>query len=187
MRLLPVFVLPALLIALPLLGSRERPYLPLQSPVAQAVPETPEVKPGLKPLDFAPLSYYAGACARCHGDNGANYGDLLHNKSDAQLHEGIDMMAKGPGQSPLDEPQLAIVTAWHRALVEGKPFAHLAKIERGDKTLLSGEATPGSKVVLKSGGSQLEAAREGTGWKIEAPKDLDLETAELSAEAAGSK
>lgn len=182
MRLLPVLALPVFLIALPLLsrGSREHTYLPLQAP-AQA-PAAQEVKPGLKAVDFAPLGYYAGACARCHGDYGANYGDLLQNKSDAQLRDGIDMMAKGPGQSPLDEPQLAVMTAWHRALASGAPFAHLMKVERGDKTILSGEATPEAKVILKSGETSFEATREGTGWKIEAPKDLNLDAAELSAQ-----
>lgn len=181
-------ILPLLLIALPILsrGSREpeRKYLPLQAPAAEAAPEA---KAGLKPLDFAPLSYYAGACARCHGEQGANYGDILQHKTDAQLHEGIDMMAHGPGQSPLDEPQLQVMTAWHRALVDGKPFAHLMKVERGDKTVLSGEATLDAKVILKSGGSQSEATRDGLKWTIEAPNDVNLDAAELSAEAAGTK
>lgn len=183
---LPAIVLPALLIALPILsrGSREHKYLPLQAPAS--VPEA--AKPGLKVLDFAPLSYYAGACARCHGEAGANYGDLLQNKSDAQLHDGIDMMAHGPGQSPLDEPQLQVMTAWHRALADGKPFAHLMKVELGEeKTILSGEATPEVKVTLKSGESSFEAVREGAGWKIEAPKGVDLSGAEIVAEKAGAK
>ncbi len=180
MRLFPVIALPVLLIALPLLsrGSRERKYLPLQAPAADGI------KPSLKALDFAPLSYYAQKCARCHGDNGANYGDILQNKTDAQLHAGIGMMAHGPGQAPLDEPQLQVMTAWHRALVEVKPFVHLMKIERGDKTTLSGEATPEAKVVLKSGDQTFEATRDGVNWKIEAPKDVDLDKAELSASAA---
>ncbi len=178
MRLLPVLALPLFLIALPLLsqGSRERHYIPLQSAPASDV-----AKAGLKALDFAPLSYYDQKCARCHGDNGANYGDLLQNKTDAQLHDGIDAMAHGPGQAPLDEPQLQVLTAWHRALVEGKPFVHLMKVEHGDKTLLSGEATPEARVILKCGQSSFEAVRDGMSWKIEAPKDVDLEKAELSA------
>ena len=178
MRFLPL-VLPLFLIALPLLsrtspGSGARKYLPLQQP--ESAPKT-----GLQPVDFAPLSYYDGKCARCHGLEGSNYGDILKGKDDKALHDGIDAMAKGPGQAPLDESQLQIMTAWHRALVENAPFVHLMKVERGDKTMLSGEATPDAKVILKSGASSFEAARDGVSWKIEAPKDLDLDKAELSA------
>jgi mono/diheme cytochrome c family protein len=73
--------------------------LPLQAPEVTEPKVEPEAgaKPKLEAVDFAPFSYYEGACARCHGENGANYGDLLAKHTDAQLHEGIDMMAKGPG------------------------------------------------------------------------------------------
>ena len=183
-----VIALPLLLIAAPFFtrgGEQESRYVPLQqaqAPKADA-PSAEAAKPGLKALDFAPLSYYESACARCHGENGANYGDMLKGKDDARLYEGIHAMAIGPGQSPLEAEQIAVMVKWHRALVDGKPFVHLAKVERGDKTLLSGEATPDAKVILKSGEASFEAAREGAKWKIEAPKDLNLEAAELSASA----
>lgn len=187
-----VIALPLLLIAAPFFargGEQKHRYVPLQkaeAPKAEAssAEATPAeaAKAGLKAFDFAPLSYYESACARCHGDNGANYGDLLLKHTDAQLHDGIHAMAIGPGQSPLGEEQIAVMVKWHRALLDGKPFVHLMKVERGDKTLLSGEATPTAKVILKSGESSFEATREGAKWKIEAPKDLNLEAAELSAQ-----
>lgn len=195
MRTPVLIALPVFLILAPLISRepRERKYLPLAPPEvsapaepagAQDTEEEAPAKPKLEALDFAPLSYYEGACARCHGNNGANYGDLLKGKSDAQLHDGIHAMAAGPGQSPLDDKQVGVMTRWHRALIDGEPFVHLAKIEQraGDKTILSGEATLGAKVFLKSGEQQLEATRDGAGWKIEAPAELDVEEVELLAE-----
>jgi mono/diheme cytochrome c family protein len=195
MRTPVLIALPVFLILAPLISRepRERKYLPLAPPEvsapaepagAQDTEEEAPAKPKLEALDFAPLSYYEGACARCHGNNGANYGDLLKGKSDAQLHDGIHAMAIGPGQSPLNDAQIDVMTRWHRALIENKPFVHLAKIEKSDsgKTILSGEATPDAKVFLKNGDQQLEATRDGAGWKIEAPADLDTEEVELHAQ-----
>ena len=186
MRLLPVIALPLFLIAVPLLSrgerfgsAHERLYVPLQAPEAAVAGE----KKGLAALDFAPFEYFNSACARCHGENGSNYGDVLKGHGDARLREGIHAMAVGPGQSPLDEAQLDVVTRWHRALIDGKPFAHLAKAEASEgKTVLSGEATPDAKVTLKAGGSSYEATRDGLAWKVEVPGEVDLEAAELSAE-----
>lgn len=189
-----VIALPLLLIAAPLFsrgGQQGRRYVPLQqaeAPKAEApkaeAPPAEAVQAGLKAFDFAPLSYYESACARCHGENGANYGDMLQGKDDARLHQGIHAMAVGPGQSPLEQEQIAVMVKWHRALIDGKSFVHLAKVERGEeKTILSGEATPDAKVTLKSGEVSFEATREGSKWKIEAPKDVELEAAELSASA----
>ena len=186
MRLLPVIALPLFLIVAPLIarGPQSRLYTPLQAPAAAPEVGVAEEKKGLEALEFSPFGYFNSACARCHGENSSNYGDVLKGHSDARLREGIHAMAVGPGQSPLDEAQLDVVTRWHRALLDGKPFAHLAKVEKseGGKTILSGEATPEAKVALKAGEASYEATRDGLAWKIEAGGDVDLKTAELRAE-----
>ena len=186
MRLLPVIALPLFLIVAPLLSRGPQPRLYTLLQAAEEAPEVgvAEAKKGLVALDFAPFGYFNSACARCHGENGNNYGDVLKGHNDVRLREGIHAMAVGPGQSPLDDARLDVMTRWHRALIDGKPFAHLARVEKSDggKAILSGEATPEAKVTLKAGGTSYEATRDGLAWKIEAPGEVDLATAELSAE-----
>ncbi len=75
------------------------------------------------PLDFAATTYFQDRCARCHGAYGANY-NLQHmaQSSDEKLREVIAAMADGPGQAPLEARQLEAQTAYHRSMMDGKPF-----------------------------------------------------------------
>ncbi len=78
---------------------------------------------------FKPIDYFQESCVRCHGPYGSNY-DIKHmaQSSDEKLRAVIHAMAEGPGQAPLDARQLEIETAFHRSLIDGKPFVTLTSL-----------------------------------------------------------
>ena len=148
-------------------------------------PQTPALKPiapgdsGLRATSFAPLAYFNQNCARCHGENGSYYSqDMGKNKDDDALRHIIDEMAKGPGQAPLAPADLEVVTAWHRALRDKKPFVALVKAEKtGDKWQLSGEVSPGA--TLQIDGEAVEV--EGINWTHQVSAQT-AQTAKLRAQ-----
>ena len=148
-----------------------------------------EKSDGIKATSFAPLAYFNANCARCHGENGAFYEDnFAHDRDDASLRAVIDEMANGPGQAPLAPAELDIVTAWHRALSEKKPFVVIVKSEKsGDGWQLSGEISPGAQLQIN--GKAVEV--KGSQWtQVVAPGALKLRATrgdaatELDASAA---
>jgi len=152
-------------------------------PIASEAEPIAEAPKKLEAHPFGPLSYFNDKCARCHGENGAQYTEGgLEKLDDKGLKHWISAMAKGPGQSPLDEAQIEIEARWMRTLATGEAFAHLQSVEKGEKTVLAGEATPEAKVKLQIGEQVLEGTRDGVKWKIEAPKGTDIENARLWAE-----
>lgn len=112
--------------------------------------------------NFAPTKYFNENCARCHGENGAFYGDDFGgNLDDKRLHQIVDEMAQGPGAAPLDEHDLTILTAWHRALRDKKPFVAIIKSEKaGAQWQLSGEISPDATLTIN--GQAVEV--KGTQW-----------------------
>jgi hypothetical protein len=135
---------------------------------------------------FAPIDYYQSNCARCHGFYGTNY-DLinLRKRDETSLKTVIHDMAQGPGQSPLDAEQLEIETAFHRSILAAQPFVAVAKIEtKTDGVIISGEATPETKVVLAVGDSQYEAKRDGTNehqWQVTLPAGTEEKNVQVKA------
>ena len=139
-------------------------------PSAPDAPAAPALKPieagkksaGIQVTAFAPSAYFNQNCARCHGENGAYYpDDMGKDKDDAALRATIDDMANGPGNAPLAPADLNVVTAWHRALSDKKPFVALVKAEKvGDDWQLSGEVSPGATLQING-----EAAKvDGVNW-----------------------
>ena len=142
--------------------------------VALAADDAPNDAPKLKPIavgesagpratKFAPLAYFNESCARCHGDYGSNYGDdFAKNLDDKALHDIVGEMAAGPAQAPLSPADVEILTAWHRAKRDGKPFVIIVKTEKTEAGWqLSGEVSPGA--TLQINGEAVEV--EGSNWQ----------------------
>ncbi|HEX8464444.1 MAG TPA: cytochrome c [Abditibacterium sp.] len=147
--------------------------------VLQAQTPAPEPASTSKP-GFAPLDYFQANCERCHGPNGSFYGPTFGKnlKSDAALRQIVKEMCEGPGNAPLPDPELEILTDFHRALRNNKPYITVVSRE---KAVLSGEATPDAKITLESGEKVVAAKLEGHKWSVEVPADFDLSSAKLRA------
>lgn len=111
---------------------------------------------------FAPLAYFNDNCARCHGEYGSFYGEgFAKNLDDAALQSVVAAMANGPAQAPLSPADLEVVTAWHRAFRDGKPFVAIVKSEKTEaKWKLSGEISPGA--TLQINGTDVKV--DGSNW-----------------------
>jgi hypothetical protein len=135
------------------------------------------------PFDYQAITYFQDRCLRCHGTYGVNY-DLKHmaQSSDEKLQQVIASMADGPGQEALDARQLAAQTAFHRSLLDGKPFVIInnAKTD-GDKLTLSGEATPESKLQIALGEKTFDATLIDHQWSAALPAGSDWKSATLTA------
>ncbi|PQV63215.1 hypothetical protein B1R32_11440 [Abditibacterium utsteinense] len=129
---------------------------------------------------FAPLGYFDANCARCHGPNGSFYGAGFGKnlKDDAALKQIVKEMCEGPGNAPLNEKSLDILTDFHRALRDNKPF--LVIVSQSAKTL-SGEASPDATLALQSGEKTLPIALKGHNWTTEIPADFNVSKARLVA------
>ena len=120
---------------------------------------------GLDPeqLDFArrPISYFNARCGSCHGNYGSFWGEGFAAALDEQgLREVVDEMAAGPAQAPLEGLALEVQVAYHRSLVDQKPFV-TAYVENGK---LAGEAAPGSTVSLMVDGQERPATLTKHSW-----------------------
>lgn len=122
---------------------------------------------------FAPLDYFNDKCARCHGNYGSFYGaDFAKGQSDAQLGETVKEMCEGPAQAPLSPHDLQVLVAWHRALRDGKPFVASVKLDGG---VWSGEATPGSTVVMEtSTGARSDVPLKEHHWSAGLPEGVQI-------------
>ena len=106
-----------------------------------------------------PISYFNAECGNCHGDYGSFWGEgFAAELSDEQLHKIVDEMAAGPAQAPLKGIALEVQVAYHRSLVDQKPFIVAWKGEDG---IWQGEVTPGSTVTLGGDAAKVE----GHTWK----------------------
>lgn len=131
------------------------PSAPAPPPAAQAKSE---------PL-FAPIDYFARACASCHGPYGSFYGPGFGaGLTDEHLKEKVREMVFGPSQDTLEDPELDRLTAYHRSLVKRTPFL---AIVNPSGARLSGEVTPGSTVSVKLGDATRSATVTGHTWTID--------------------
>lgn len=146
-----------------------------QTPAPAA--KTPPPIAGPVTTGFRALDYFQTNCARCHGDYGAAYGlEFGKNLTDRQLQDFVRDMAEGPAQAPLSDADLAVVTDFHRALRDGRPFGGVVAWKGG---VLSGEALPGSTVSLELPGQTLDVPLDGNAWKIAVPADTPWAKATL--------
>lgn len=140
---------------------------------------------GEQQLDFArrPITYFNARCGACHGNYGSYWLEgVLANLSDDELRTVVDEMALGPAQAPLEELALDVQVAYHRSLIDGRPFVSAFRSNSG----LAGEVTPGSRVVLITPSGEREARVEGHAWTSDA-KDaarVRVATGSLSTELA---
>lgn len=118
------------------------------------------------PETLRPITYFNDKCANCHGDYGNFWGEgFAADFEDEALREIVEEMAEGPAQAPLDEGALDVQTAYHRSLVDGKPFLVAWREDDGWR----GEVTPKSKIELADGSG--EATVEGHQWSLDADAD----------------
>ena len=107
-------------------------------------------------LEYArrPISYFNDNCGKCHGSYGTYWlGGVLAGLGEQKLREEVDLMAAGPARAPLEGLALEAQVAYHRSLVDGRPFVTVFREPSG----LAGEVTPGSRVLLMSSGREQEA------------------------------
>ena len=142
--------------------------------------QNPEKKAEESAPPFAPLAYFDANCARCHGPNGsfygANFGKTL--KDDAALKQVVKDMCEGPGNAPLDAAKLEVLTDFHRALRDDKPFLVVVSQSAAG---LSGEASPDAQITLESGAQSVAVEQKGNAWSVNFPVDFKKEGARLVA------
>jgi hypothetical protein len=141
---------------------------PSEPPSQEAAGQDAVTRPSLPPeqLGFArdPISYFNQECGSCHGNYGSFWGEgFAAAYDDAGLRDVVDEMAAGPAQAPLEGLALDVQVAYHRSLVDGKPFVTVY-VEEGK---LRGEVTPGSEVVLVVEGREQAATVEKHVWRSE--------------------
>ncbi len=123
----------------------------------------------VQPLTFSPLTYFDSQCSRCHGPNGAHYGDDFgKGLSEKKLRTIVDDMAAGPGEAPLEGAELAAQVAFHHSLIVKTPFIVLTKLETNG---MRGEVMPGSEVILEVDGKSFAAEVDGRDWSISLPEN----------------
>ena len=176
--------LPLLSMALPatglLLASAGQPTTgPTTAPAGELPPEQ---------LDRArrPISYFNDRCGSCHGNYGEFWGGgFAAELDDHELRDIVDEMAAGPAQAPLEGAALDVQVAYHRSLVNGRPFI-TAYLHEGS---LRGEVTPGSRVALIIDGKEQPATVEKHTWRSNVAKATAVratkgkETTELKLDA----
>ncbi|HEX8236235.1 MAG TPA: hypothetical protein VF600_09790 [Abditibacteriaceae bacterium] len=140
---------------------------------------------GVAVSEFAPMSYFENNCARCHGSYGSFYGEGFgKGLSDSKLRQVVHDMAAGPGNAPVTEPQLDALTAYHRSLIDGKPFLiiNAAREEENAPRTLQGETTPDSQISVRWQGGSAAATVEGYTWTAKLPAEIDWSKVEIVAQ-----
>lgn len=119
-------------------------------PVVATTNRTTSASAALVDLTLGPVTTFAARCARCHGPEGAFYGDHYHQLSSAQLHEKIGQMMVGPGGLHPTTVEVDAMAAYHQALRGGAPFlciTNAASFAAGGAPL-RGETAPDCEVVV---------------------------------------
>lgn len=76
----------------------------------------------LKDLSLPPVSTFADACARCHGDEGKNYGEGFAKIDDEELRHVTEDMMYGPAYLEPTEADIEAMTSYQRAISKDEPF-----------------------------------------------------------------
>jgi hypothetical protein len=152
-------------------------YIPLTStPSTQQTSAQQEKPSGAAVSEFAPISYFESNCARCHGAYGAFYGEGFgQGLTDNKLRQAVHDMAAGPGNAPISEPQLDALTAYHRSLIDGKPFLYHQRGARRKRcvTHTARRNYPETKISLQWEGGTADATVEGYTWSAKLPATID--------------
>jgi hypothetical protein len=76
----------------------------------------------LKNLSLPPVSTFAEACARCHGDEGKNYGKDFAKLDTEELHHITEDMMYGPAYLEPTKTEIEAMTSYQRAISKDEPF-----------------------------------------------------------------
>ncbi len=120
--------------------------------------------PGPRPTAaaFGPISYFEDHCARCHGSYGYLYAmPFVLDPASETFQEKVREMVVGPAQSSLTPGELDALVAYHRSMVDGRPFIAWTS---ADGSGWRGEVTPGSTVWVIDGGVERGAEVTGHAW-----------------------
>ncbi len=154
--------LAALLLAMAACERAPSPPTPAAPPPpAAAVPAGP-----VERLTVGPITFFNESCARCHGSYGSNYGEALRQPGDDELTRIIGEMIVGPAMSDLPQPDIRAQVAYHRSLIDGRPFV---AVTGRDASSISGEITPGAAVDVVAAGRRVGATVTGHTWRAEIP------------------
>ena len=114
----------------------------------------------IKNLSLPPVSTFAGACARCHGDEGKNYGSGFAKLEDEELHKVVEDMMYGPAYLEPSQTDIDAMTSYQKAISNDEPFIVVVNAESflngSEKTLkvetsLNSQIQPGDLYSLKQG------------------------------------
>jgi cytochrome c553 len=155
-----------IIIILVTLGCDEKETADVTQPVENVQADTIEI------IEFklGPVSTFERTCARCHGPQGAFYGDEFAKLNDEELHKIIRQMMVGPAFLKPKPHEVDAMAAYHRALATKEPFlcvTSYTKNEQANTAGLAGEAIPGSSIVFSSKNKDMSTStnEEGT-WSI---------------------
>jgi cytochrome c553 len=128
----------------------------------------------IKELKLGPVSTFERTCARCHGPQGAFYGDEFAKLDDDELHKKVRQMMVGPSFLKPKSYEVDAMTSYHRALTAKEPFLCVTSYKpnaQGQTAMLTGEATLGSTIEFHSKSEQRSISADEQGaWSIaEAP------------------
>ncbi len=157
-----------------------------ESPDAAPATEPPAIKQpaaaAATPLGFGPIGYFENHCARCHGPYGSFYGDEFAASLEGDhLREVVKEMVFGAAQSSLKDPEIDLLTAYHRSMVAGEPFLVVMQVAPE----LGGEVTPGAAVMLLLESGEVAAKVDGHGWTADVQTERVREVrAELNGRTA---
>ncbi|MBC7784837.1 MAG: hypothetical protein H7144_13445 [Burkholderiales bacterium] len=134
----------------PLVAGQTEAALPVSLPVSSYIQFTGEFAE-----TAGPVTYYVSSCARCHGPVDYAYREIKNPRLGQPLRQTIKLMAEGPAMAPLDAAALRQQYDLHVAMLGATPYAWLAP-PAGN--VITGEAIPGTKIVLnaKSGAYQAQ-------------------------------
>lgn len=169
---------------LPAAPTASEDYVPLEGTSTQQKLVDQQKPLGPAVSEYAPISYFESNCARCHGAYGSFYGEGFgKNLTDSKLRQVVHDMAAGPGNAPVTEPQLDALTAYHRSMIDGKPFLIINAADEaqdGSRTL-KGETTPESQISLRWEGGTATAAVQDFTWSAKLPVNIDWSKVEVVA------
>ena len=136
---------------------------------------------------FAPLDYFEEECASCHGAYGSFYGaDFGKNLDDKALHEVVESMTAGPAQAPLETRDLEVLTAYHRALRDKKPFLVLVETkEENGQRIWRGEVSPDATLTANGAPVVLNGHRFEVKLPTEQALELEAKRGDASVKLSG--
>ncbi|MHC4130991.1 MAG: c-type cytochrome [Planctomycetota bacterium] len=121
-------------------------------------------------LKLGPISTFERTCARCHGPQGAFYGDEFAQLNDQELHKIIRQMMVGPAFLKPKSHEVNAMAAYHRALSAKEPFLCVTSYTPNEQTKtasLAGEATSGSKIEFSTKNKDMSISPNEQGiWSL---------------------